>query len=69
MVAVLRGYGYNGALAGDVLCAQDAFIRLRTGAMTMHTAPFANSDLRNSARDGQFYRLRYLVWFFVVNEW
>ena len=51
-----------------VLCAQDAFIRLRTGAMTMHTLPFANSDLSNSARDGQFYRLRYLLGFFLVDE-
>ena len=42
---------------GDIT-DKDAFIYLRTGAHTMHPVPFANSDLKDSSRDGQFYRMR-----------
>jgi len=53
----IRGPFKRGYERGDVT-DKDAFIRLRTGAMTLHPVPFANSDLTDSSRDGQFYSLQ-----------
>jgi hypothetical protein len=53
----VRGPFKRGFERGDIT-DKDAFIRLRTGAMTNHTVPFANSDIVDSSRDGQFWRLR-----------
>ena len=52
-----RGPFKRGYQRGDIT-DKDAFIYLRTGAHTMNPVPFANSDLKDSSRDGQFYRMR-----------
>jgi hypothetical protein len=49
----VRGPFKRGYERGDIT-DKDAFIRLRTGSMTMHHVPFANSDLT-----GQSWRKKY----------
>ena len=54
----IRGPFKRGFERGDVT-DKDAFIHLRTGAMTTHHTPFANSDTVDSSRDGQVSPSRY----------
>lgn len=52
----IRGPFKRGFKQGDVT-AKDPFLKLRTGPCMSARVPFANSDLLDSGRDGQFYDL------------